>query len=229
MFNFNVNNGMEEHAYFSGKKLEELTIEELAYIHLKPAPGRVTLKNCHLSSGLYNLIETLNVSFNNNRTNQYVPLMTSFAILDQLGALYSLKNKNSRFGNGIKKCLDCFSSLTDLEIENLYSLRNGVLHDGSLTNIARQPNGAKVIFRLNKNAQSMITHPKVPWDGVYRDKLVDSTSHLNLKLFKDMILRIYTDHFNELKSGNLLISSTSPEQLYYKYLFAAIKKDSFNV
>lgn len=223
MFNFNVNDGMEEHEYFSEKNIEDLTIEELAYVHLKNVPSRIALKNCYLSSSLHDLVETLSASFNNYRTNQYVPLMTSFAILDQLGALYTSKTKVSRFTNGIKKSLNCFSNLPDDEIEKIVSLRNGVLHDGSLTNISRFKNGSNVIFRLNKNHNLMVAPPQKEWDGIYRDSLEDYISQLNLSLLKNMILDIYQKHFIDLKSGNLNINITSPKEFYYKYLFATIK------
>ncbi|HHQ4314438.1 TPA: hypothetical protein ACSP7Z_005161, partial [Serratia fonticola] len=196
MINFDTNNGMNEHCYLSNTNLHDLNIEELAYLHLKNLTGRFSLKNCRVASSLFDLSETLTASFNNNRTNQYVPLMTSFAILDQLGKLYSPKNTTSTYNNGIKRALNLFSTLTKEDIESLVSLRNSLLHDGSLVSKSQHSNGSDVLYRLTKNGQELITHPIKAWDGSFDDDLSQHTSIVNLCLLRDLVFEIKDKCFN---------------------------------
>ncbi|MFX9261709.1 hypothetical protein ABTN95_19170, partial [Acinetobacter baumannii] len=74
---------------FSNKNLEELSTYELVYIYLDTFFGRTSLKNCTVSTCLYDLIENTRASYNNVRTRIYTPLLGSFIILDQLGSIFS--------------------------------------------------------------------------------------------------------------------------------------------
>lgn len=220
MLNFTPTIPANAFNFYHTKNIEELNIDELAYIHLSTTTSTTTLLNCSLSSSLYDLRETLIASFNNNRTNQYVPLMTSFAILDQLGELYTPQGKSSNKQNGIKRCLELNTSLTKDDINSLVSLRNGLLHNGSLICEAQNSAQTNVIYRLSKTEPSLIKHPAIIWDGVYRDHMRDYISIVNLKKLKDLVFQIQNDIFNHLKNNKLAISISDPKEFYFKYLFA---------
>lgn len=72
--------------YYRSKNISQLTIEEMAFIHLDLLLGcQVLAGGVRLSSCLYDLFHSVITSFNNVRTKQYVPLMGCFAMLDQIG------------------------------------------------------------------------------------------------------------------------------------------------
>ncbi|MFT4926118.1 MAG: hypothetical protein ACI8WB_002216, partial [Phenylobacterium sp.] len=75
---FNLNY-IERDEYLSSKNVADLTLRELAYVHLNMRHSYTYLKNDRLSSNLYDLNQTLSASFSNDRTHVYGPLMTSFA------------------------------------------------------------------------------------------------------------------------------------------------------
>lgn len=220
MLNFDPMQPYSTYDFFTGKNLDELTVSELAYVHLYTVTDSIKLKNCNLSSSLKDLRETLSASFNNNRTNQYVPLMTSFAMLDQMGTLYTPKVKSSKKKNGIKRCLELNTNLQKKDIESLVSLRNGLLHNGSLLCEAQYSNQINVIYRLTKENNTLITHPKKAWDGTYHDNLNDYRSIVNLLKLRDLVFKIHDDIFGLLINNNLKIETTNPRELFFKYLFA---------
>ena len=87
-------NRMDIYKYFKEKIISNLTVEELSFIHLDINSATHSLKEpYYVSSNLYDLVETVSASFSNRRTRIYVPIMTCFAILDQIGNIYSLKKR----------------------------------------------------------------------------------------------------------------------------------------
>lgn len=206
--------------YFSKKRLEELTIEELAYTHLEVRRD-TRLKNCSITSSLADLVESLSASFSNNRTNQYVPLLTSFAILDQIGCLYENKNKHSKYQNGIKRSLDYFSDFPSTDLDTLVTMRHGLVHDGSLSYINRDTQTA-VIFRMAKDKGKVISHPRVKWDGVYRDDLTDYLSLVDLRELQNVVAEVIAECKKQLLKGNLSVSISDKREFVYKYLFPIV-------
>lgn len=207
-------------SYFSGKDLDELSVEDMAYVHLKKLTPSIGLKNVKISSSLFDLRESLAASFNNTRTNQYVPLMLSYAILDQIGSLYTPINTSSSYQNGIKRALGLFSALNKDEISSIVSLRNGLLHDGSLVSVSQHKNVDNVVFRFTKEGTDLIQHSTKKWDGVYRDSLSDYVSTINLVLFKELVEEICSKCFHLIENNQLVVSLNSPQEFFYKYLFA---------
>ncbi|WP_185822553.1 hypothetical protein [Xanthomonas sp. GW] len=206
--------------YFKSKALEDLDVSELAYAHLNRLNGKVHLSNCIVSSSLYDLIETAQSSFNNNRTRIYTPLLSCFAILDQIGGAYGNHSNSTQYQAGIKVALATFSKYDKDEIEKLYSLRNGLYHDGSLVNISKNGN-AKVVFRLSPEASSTITHPTTEWDGIYHDSVTQYITKINTRKFKEDIEDIIERCATELLNGTLTIKISDPREFFYKFLFAS--------
>lgn len=221
MLNFDPMKPYSNYNFFTDKNLDDLNVSELAYIHLYTTTDSIKIKNYDLSSSLKDLRETLSASFNNYRTNQYVPLMTSFAMLDQMGTLYTPKGKSSKKKNGIKRCLELNTSLQPNDIESLVSLRNGLLHNGSLLCEAQYANQPNVIYRLTKKNNTLITHPKHTWDGKFHDNLNDYLSTIDLILLRNLVFKIHDDIFNLLINNDLKIETNNPKELFFKYLFAS--------
>ncbi|MGP9672628.1 hypothetical protein ACT3S9_15785 [Pseudoalteromonas sp. AOP31-A2-14] len=213
-------NGILIGDYFRGKQLNELGVEELAYIHLNLLHIRTPLKDFYVSSSLRELEQTLTASFGNKRTKQYVPLMTSFAILDQLGSLYSIADANCNFQNGIKKALATLTHIRDRDdIESLVTLRNGLLHDGSLIshNVYRD---IDVIYRMTVGSGKVITPPKKVWDGIYRDSLSEYVTLIDLKELQAVVLKAIKLCAEHLENSTLIINCTDEKEFFYKYLFS---------
>lgn len=215
-----MKSGFEVFNYFKNKKLEDLDVPELAYIHLDMMHGRVSLENCTVYSSLYDLIGTARASFNNVRTRIYTPLLSCFAILDQIGGAYGSTQKSTDYGAGVKVALETFGNYSKDEIEKLYALRNGLYHDGSLLNVSK--NGkAKVIFRLSPNAEKTLTQPENEWDGVYHDEINNYITLINTKMFKDDVEKIIAQCARELLNGSLTMKINQPKEFFYKFLFVS--------
>lgn len=213
-------NGFEVSNYFKEKALEDLNVSELSYIHLNRMHGKNRLSNCIVSSSLYDLIETAQSSFNNSRTRIYTPLLSCFAILDQIGGAYGSQLKSTQYQAGIKVALSTFGNYDKETIEKLYSLRNGLYHDGSLMNISRHRN-SNVVFNLSHEASSTITHPTTEWDGIYHDSLNPYITKINAKKFKDDVEIIIDRCASELLDGTLIMKIEEPREFFYKFLFAS--------
>lgn len=211
-------NGLEISQYFRSKKLEELDISDLAYIHLGTSFEKTVLENCIISSSLYYLINTVRASFNTDRTRIYSPLLSLFAILDQIGGIYGSTLSHTPRQNGIKVALATFSKYKETEIQKLYSLRNGLYHDGSLVNIGKH-NNTNVIFRLSHEKPNTITNPPIEWDGTYHDSLDQYITTINIDSFKDDIEEIIKKCREELLNGTLTIKISSKREFFYKFLF----------
>ncbi|MDY4297025.1 MULTISPECIES: hypothetical protein [unclassified Xanthomonas] len=216
---FKSKNGFDTSEYFKSKTLEDLDVSELAYIHLDRLNGKTHLSNCIVSSSLYDLIETAQSSFNNRRTRIYTPLLSCFAILDQIGGAYGSHLNSTQYQAGIKVALATFSKYDKDEIEKLYSLRNGLYHDGSLVNISKNGN-AKVVFRLSSEATDTITHPTTEWDGIYHDALTQYITKINTRKFKEDVENIVKRCTKELLNGTLTMKISDPREFFYKFLFA---------
>lgn len=215
-------NGMKRYEYFKTKILSDLTIEELAFIHLD-----IDSHSCHLqspyylTSNLFDLVETISASFSNRRTRIYVPVMTCFAILDQIGSIYNIKGNTSDYGNGIKRAISIFAtSINDDDMKSLVSLRNGLLHDGSLLNIPRYNNTPHVIFRMKQNLGQLLKQADTEWNGTYHDDLSPYTTYIDLKELQELTINIINKCKDELLNDNLDISITDPKEFYFKYLFS---------
>jgi len=217
-------NGFELHAHFCSKNLDELSIEELAHIHLNRIHGRTIVKNAEISSSLYDLIETAQASAVNSRTRIYGSMLASFAVLDQIGNAYRNNSKATTYQNGIKVALQIFGEYTKDEIEYLTTLRNGLYHDGSL--LSKNINGkTNVVFKLNPNTSKTITMPLKPWDGVYHDSLDDYISKINVISLKNDVEQISNKCLELLLEGNLGFEINDCREFFYKFLFASWRAD----
>lgn len=214
----NANNIQIDH-YFKSKTLPELTINELVFIYLNTFHGFETLSNCRVYSSLYDLLENTRSSFGRENTRIYTPLLSCFAIIDQLGSIFENPALQTNYQNGILRFLTQFSRFNDNEIKALNSLRNGLYHDGSLTSISRFSNRPHVVFRLKSDMEEIIRLPQVSWDGMYYNELTSYLSFINTKklfFYVEEIIRSIKELFIQ---GNLQLKITDPKEFYYKFLF----------
>ena len=215
---YNQMSPIEQDEYFESKFVSQLSLTELAYFHLDVRYARHRVKDGWVSSSLYDLKESLSASFNNVRTNQYVPMMVSFSILDQLGNLYAIQQQNCTYQNGIKRALSYFSNCNRAEIESLVTLRNGLLHDGSL--ISHSQNGrTHIIFRTDPTATNLLTFPATPWNGQYQNDLSPYLTLINLQKLKELVFNAIDIAKAELCNGNLDITNMAAREFYFKFLF----------
>ena len=217
MFKFDGLNGVELYKNLKRKNLNELSIEELAYTHLEYSTF-TCLKNCNVISSLYELKETLSVSFMHRATSKYVPLMVSFSILDQIGSLYYVTNNEPKYENGIRRALASFSDFPTCDINTLVTIRNGLLHDGSLLSIDERKS-IKVCFRMIEGSCQVITQPKKTWDGEYRDDLSEYLTLIDLNELKKLVLSFIDKCREYLLADELTISIRDTKEFYYKFLF----------
>lgn len=205
--------------YYRQKSTSQLSMEELANIHLDINSKRHCLDDGNISSNIYDLNEAINAGFNNLRTEQYVPLLACFAILDQIGSIYQRTDKKNRYKNGIKKALYFYSDFTSPEdLEALVTLRHGLFHNGSLTCI-NQSTKTKVFFRMIKNSNKIFTPSKKPWDGIYHNEMCDYITFIDLKELHKKTKEVLIECRRLLLDGKLHIKISSPRELFYKYLF----------
>ncbi|WP_461241463.1 hypothetical protein M1D87_03490 [Pseudomonas sp. SA233] len=90
---FKMSNSGEISDCYRAKSTSQLSTEELANIHLDINRKWHCLTDGNISSNIYDLNEAVNAAFNNARTEQYVPLLACFAMLDQIGSLYQRTDK----------------------------------------------------------------------------------------------------------------------------------------
>lgn len=205
--------------YYRTKSISQLSLEELANIHLDINSAWQCLENGNISSNIYDLNETVAAGFNNNRTKQYVPLLACFSILDQIGSAYERTDQTSAYGNGIKKALDLYSNFKlNQDLEFLVTLRHGLFHDGSLTYINKST-GTKVFFRMIMGSGKLLTPSIKPWDGVYYDDLSDYITYIDLKELHVKTKEVITECRRLLLNGKIKIMVAAPRELFYKYLF----------
>jgi hypothetical protein len=216
---FKASGNMKISNYYRGKNLDDLTIEELSYVHLNSLTGKEILKNGRLSTCLYDLLETVSASFGNVRTKQYVPLLGCFSILDQIGGTYGRVDKSTSYGNGIKKALDLYSSFNNpSDLESLVTLRHSIFHDGSLVSV-NSNTGTSVIFRMVVDSGKLLTPPISAWEGVYQNEMNDYVTKIDLKELQKLTSDVVDTCRKVLVAGNSDIKIGDPKELFYKYLF----------
>jgi hypothetical protein len=173
---------------FENKYPDELTAQELSFIHLDTSYGTYFLKDCKTRSMLSFLTEGIQMAMVNDRAKNIMPIMSLMSILDQLGICYNNTAKSEpRFGNGIKRALYYFGDINedDKIIKVLYALRNGLLHNISL--VSKNPNDERenYYFRYNSNIEGVFESAEIAWTGDFShldmDKNVTLISTKNLQ------------------------------------------------
>jgi hypothetical protein len=205
----------------SAKRLQSLMLDDIVYCHLSSRQPERT-KDFRVTSCLEGIEHEMRQSRGIQLTSNYAPLLAGFAILDQIGSCYRDKSKPHHpiGGASIHRALYYFMSLAPMsdEVKALYALRNGLVHDASLT--SRTKSGDWYIFRYDREMAASIKLAKRPWDGSSGDLGDDTLTLVNPRYFTDQIslalskLReCYIDRRSDL---DVLMSATD---ILHKYLF----------
>ncbi len=211
------------------KQIEELTLNELAFIHLSDSNSFFTLKDHLLRSTLSFAIQNIRQALNLDYSKQVMPYITLCAILDQIGICYDRNDKQLPiFENGLKRALVQFGEIDENDdlINIIYALRNGLLHNISLTSFDRK-NNKYYKFRFNPEITTIFREAEIHWDGSYETLDSDPerfTTHINAKLFSDLVFSIL-DKANSLNQSNNidLRLQGGLKQLYFDYILAIEK------
>lgn len=211
------------------KTLQQLTLRELASIHLDIHGFPVTLADGYIQSGIGGLVTEITQSRGRESTRIFSPLYGSFALLDQIGSCYINKtippcsNANA---SGIKKALYffCGMSYDSDEMKALYGLRNSLMHDGSILYRGRYEAGTWKgpfhHFILGSKSSTIVEFPPVAWDGNLQNLTSAHRTKINQRALTDLAINAVQNARLLLEDGNLGFSLTEGEiELYYRYLF----------
>ncbi len=211
------------------KHIDELSFEEMAFIHLSTSHSPISVKNAILRSTLSFIYQNIQHSLSFEYSKQLMPYLSLCAILDQLGICYNRKDKaEPKFENGVKRCLVYFGEVDENDelIKTLYALRNGLLHNISLTSIDKL-NGNHYIFQFNKEIENVYLKAEEKWDGNYetldgnRDKY---TTHINIEKFRDLVYKCIEKAYNLNQNSMLeLRLSGGVRQLFFDYIRSLAK------
>ncbi|CAM4395117.1 hypothetical protein [Pseudoalteromonas maricaloris] len=208
---------------WKNRKLEELSLLELAYAHLCNQHG-IRLKDGNLESILPVILQEISSVRYRDRSKNFLPVAGAFSVIEQIGFCY-INTEKPKFTNDkascIKKSLHYFSGLMEghSDVEALYALRNSYLHNASLMAKAQFPKKPSYYFQYDNSLECMVQEPSVPWSGDISKFKASMTTFINPSLIIDLAESVAEEAANCLEKGTLevVLESKEPE-LYYRYL-----------
>ncbi|RQP21825.1 hypothetical protein [Piscinibacter terrae] len=211
------------------KTLQQLTVEELAHIHLDIHGLPTTLASGWIVSGMGGLVTEILQSRGQVNTRIFSPLYGSFALLDQIGSCYtnlSMPPCPNANASGIKKALYYFGGMSydSDEMKALYGLRNSLMHDGSILYRGRYEGGTWKgpfhHFILGSQSVKIVELPATPWDGNLQNLTFSHRTRINQRAFTDLAIETVRNARALLSAGKLGFTLVDGEiELYYRYLF----------
>ncbi|EOB4971215.1 hypothetical protein ACHELQ_001969 [Vibrio fluvialis] len=205
------------------KRLEQLSLEELAYAHLSDSNFTQTNHGLLISSLSTVLREIRHVKWQ-TYGNSFLPLSAAFTVLDQLGYCYE-NAELTKYGNqkasSIKKSLYYFCGFAenDTDTQTLVALRNSFLHTASGLSKAQYPNQPNHMFVFDSEANDLITYPTHGWDGSFSTLNNAHATFVNQKKLIAMV-EAAVEKARELLYEDKLVVSL-PEgcpEFYYRFL-----------
>lgn len=204
----------ERAEYYKNKKLSDLTVYELALIHLNDFPKHTATKDFIVSTNIAGLVETGSASLCRYRTQIYAPLATCFIVFDQLGELYTRTDQQCAYGNKIEQALFSFAGLKEEEdIKALSTLRHGLMHFGSFTHIHKN-NGTAVFFGVDPEGTELLKHPSAPWNGDYKNSMADHVTIIGSKAMLDITRAAVVTCRELLLKGHVEMSIKDPKTFF---------------
>lgn len=205
------------------KTLEELTLKELAFIHLNGRDSN-EIKGGRLLSALPVVLGEIRHAKHQAYSRSFLPLAAAFTVLDQIGFCYS-RNDIPTFkiqnASSIKKSLYYFCGFAenDENTKSLYGLRNSFLHTSSLLSKGEKPNHPNYNFVFDSNLPVMIKHPEVAWNGNFDDLKPEMSTVVNPVLIVEMVEQSVVKALELLYEDKLVISCVGgPAEFYYRFL-----------
>ncbi|MGU3375272.1 hypothetical protein [Chryseobacterium sp. M5A1_1a] len=213
----------------NNKEIDELTFEEMAFVHLSDSHDPIMLKKYILRSTLSFARQNVIQALTNDHSKQLMPYITLCSILDQLGICYDRTDKpEPKFGNGLKRALVQYAELEEDDdlIDSIYALRNGLLHNISLTSFDTYKE-KYYKFRYNSNISTVYKKAEEEWNGCYATLDTNPerfTTHINVELLKDLVFScINNAGLLNQKSLLKLRLEGGVRQLFFDYILS-IKK-----
>lgn len=214
----------------SRKPLVDLSIEELAYLHLDDVDLPRVVADGSIRSSIAGLVAEIRKTQSIDAARIFSPLYGAFALLDQIGSTYQNKTRapyKDASASGIKKALYHFCGFPENseEVKAIYGLRNSLMHDGSVLFRGRLKDGKWTgpfhHFRLGSKASNIVEMPKQAWNGKLED--LDPSKHatlINQSRLTEVAVNAVGQARRLLMSGDLGIDvGEGGIELYYKYLF----------
>lgn len=217
---------MDHSGYFhsvKGKRLEELTLEELAYAHLLDNSWCQT-KTGMLTSSLQTVIAEIRHVKWQTYGNSFLPVSAAFTVLDQLGFCYQNKSKteySDANASSIKKSLYYFCDFkeNDNDTKTLVSLRNSFLHTASGLSKAQFDNQPNHRFIFDPEASELITYPSTSWDGKIATLTNDKSTIINQKMLVELAESAVQNARELLYADNLsIVLEDGCPEFYYRFL-----------
>lgn len=212
---FHLKNTVERNKYLAEKKLKELKLHELSYIHLNTNSPSVKLQDCSVNSKLYGLHEILLLN-PPSKDNHFIMLITVISLLNELCSLYSLKQTRST--NSYINFILNFTSLTSDQTVLLYTLKECLQKDGSFANLNNSNGKVLAIFKFNNHLREAITPPTVAWDGCYPITTHESYTQINVAELQKLAINIMDRVYQGLLKRKIEIIEMPTEDFFYKYL-----------
>lgn len=174
--------------FHNGALLED---SKVPWLHLLEIGGDGTLAQGEppflYISTLVRAQREMNSTRGNTNTQMIVPLLAAFAILDQIGKCYGFYSKVAGEPDAkpsIKRALHHFplpwgSPLSAEEMQALYVMRNGLMHDAAFS--SREERGTKrsMIFRHDIEMENVVTLPARVWNGTPDDVCRETITWIN--------------------------------------------------
>ena len=206
------------------KYTDELTLNELIFVHLDLFTGGIGVKDRILRSTLSFIMENIEHGFALDKSKILMPLLSCLSVLDQLGICYERTDiKAPKFENGIKRALYYFGELQedDPMINTLYALRNGLLHNVSLVSIDKFKNN-HYHFRYDYEIDVIYEQAQIKWDGDF-NKLDGTNGEYTTAVSPDKIRKlvkicIYRAAELNMESKLKLILKQGIKELYFSYI-----------
>lgn len=203
-------------------RLEDLDLDQIVYCHIA-APSLVWTSDFIVTSVLDSIDTEMRQARGFDLTSTYVPLLAAFAILDQLGSCYEDASMvpHPPGGSSIERALYYFGGFgaRSPEVEHLYALRNGLVHDASLTSHNRGKT-KWYIFRLSPSKPDAITLAPKAWNGAAGMLDNQVVTWVNVREFTDLV-SIAIDRVKQMyfDRPNDLVKLKSADEILHKYLF----------
>jgi len=208
-------------------KLRDLSLDDTVYCHLS---GHIEVtEDFYLNSTLQLVELEMRQSRSRQMTANYAPLLTAFSILDQIGSCYAdcALPAHPAGGSSIHRALYYFGGMPPLgdDVKAIYALRNGLVHDGSLTCETRS--GDWYFFRYDHAMPLAIKQSVVAWDGTAEQVGPNVTTWINPRVFTDLVSTVIHNIRKcfHMRNSDLVVHPGKTDLLHKYILWDGIPDD----
>lgn len=204
------------------KNVDELSEDEIIFIHLNN--NHVQMNDKPLHSTLAITLRGVNATWNNIYQRTLIPLVSLFAVLEQLGNAYD--NSNIIQDNKTNPIYRCIKNLAiDLqislrEIDALIAFRNLLFHEISIAGSSRSIEDKRLkyfYFNTSDSTSYLIKHPEIEWNGDYNELSPKNTTIISRERLKDLAEHCVLAA-EELRKEKQLKIKGEVKEFLYKYL-----------